>query len=87
MVSQRGAGPIPAGRYSSGDINMDKSEVIALMESSKSDNEWNENCDKVKDACNGYPDYWYREIVMSGLCDRVSQKFGGSGSKITISKW
>ena len=65
--------------------NMEKSEVIALMESSKSDREWNANCDKVKEACNGYPDYWYSAIVLSGLCDRVSAKYGGSGSKITIS--
>jgi hypothetical protein len=64
---------------------MDKLEVITLMESSKSENEWNNNCGKVKEACNGYPDYWYREIIMSGLCDRVSSRFGGSGSKIFIS--
>jgi hypothetical protein len=64
---------------------MEKSDVVSLMESSKSEREWNNNCDKVKDACNGYPDYWYREIVMSGLYDRVSSRFGGSGSKIAIS--
>jgi len=64
---------------------MEKSEVIALMVSSKSDLEWNANCDKVKEACNGYPDYWYAEIILSGLCNRVSSRHGGSGSKITIS--
>jgi hypothetical protein len=66
---------------------MEKSDVVSLMESSKSESEWNNNCDKVKDACNGYPDYWYREIIMSGLCDRVSSRFGGSGSKISISSF
>ena len=65
---------------------MEKQEVIALMESSKSDEEWNANCDKVKKAYGGYPDYWYAEIVLSGLCDRVSAKYGGSGSRITISR-
>jgi hypothetical protein len=34
-------------------VKMDKEEVISLMESSKSDNEWNDNCDKVKEAFGG----------------------------------
>jgi len=46
---------------------MNKDEVVKLMESSKSEIEWNANADKVKKACNGYPDFWYKAIVISGI--------------------
>ena len=46
---------------------MNEKEVVALMESSKSEAEWNANCDKVKAACGGYPDYWFGSIIGSGL--------------------
>lgn len=42
-------------------------EVIKLMESSKNAEEWNANCDKVKKANCGYPDFWYTSIVLSGV--------------------
>lgn len=45
--------------------------IIALMKSSKSMEEWNANCDKVIQANNGYPDFWFEIIVMSGLVERV----------------
>jgi hypothetical protein len=44
-----------------------QSAVQKLMESSKSQIEWNANCDKVKKANNGYPDFWYALIILSGL--------------------
>lgn len=51
---------------------MDRKMVIALMESSKNKQEWNDNCDKVQAALDGcYPDFWYAAIVQSGLMDRV----------------
>lgn len=46
---------------------MNEQEVVDLMKSSKSENEWNKNADKVKSAYNGYPDFWYKSIIMSGL--------------------
>ena len=46
---------------------MNKDEVVKLMESSKSESEWNLNCDKVKKACKGYPDFWYEKVVLSGV--------------------
>lgn len=62
---------------------MTKEEVIDLMESSKSAHEWNSNCDTVKKAHNNdYPGYWFEEILLSGLCDRVLGK-GSSDIKIT----
>lgn len=51
---------------------MKKEEVLNLMGSSKDSNEWNSNCDKVKAAHNGgYPDYWYTEVVASGLINKT----------------
>ena len=41
--------------------------VKNLMSSSKSEREWNDNCDKVKAANGGYPHWWFLEIVISGL--------------------
>ncbi len=63
---------------------MDKTEVTDLMSSSKSEAEWNANCNHVKAACGGYPDFWYSEIVQSGLMRRTAAKFGGT-EEITIS--
>jgi hypothetical protein len=50
---------------------MSREEVIELMKSAISEKDWNAKCDQVKKACNGYPDYWYAEIVMSGLLSRA----------------
>lgn len=50
---------------------MNKEQVIELMRSSTSKDEWNNNCDTIKRECGGYPFYWYDEIVKSGLIDEV----------------
>ena len=54
---------------------MDQQQVVELMQSSKSESEWNANCDKVKKACGGYPNFWYSSIVLSGI---AAKSFGGS---------
>lgn len=51
---------------------MTEAEVVALMESSKSEDEWNDNCDRVKRACGGYPSFWYKAIIISGLYGRAA---------------
>jgi hypothetical protein len=62
---------------------MTQEEVIDLMKSSKNSQEWNANCDTVKKAHdNNYPNYWYPEIILSGLCDKT---LGEGSSKITFS--
>jgi hypothetical protein len=47
---------------------MTESEVVALMRSSKSADEWNTNAKKVK-ASNGgsYPKFWYKTIIESDI--------------------
>ncbi len=57
---------------------MTELEVISLMEGSKSDQEWDDNCDVVKERCGGYPTWWFRAIILSGLCARVTARFGNS---------
>lgn len=46
---------------------MNQDQVVELMKSSKSESEWNANCNKVKKACGGYPEFWYSAIVLSGV--------------------
>lgn len=63
---------------------MTRQQVIELMESSQSSEEWNANCDKVKKTCNGYPSFWFKEIILSGLAAKVTARWGGN-DKIIIS--
>lgn len=37
------------------------------MRESTSEKDWNRRCDEVKAANNGYPQFWYAEIILSGL--------------------
>lgn len=55
---------------------MTEKQVVDLMKSSTSENNWNNNCDKVKAACGGYPSFWYQAVIMSGVLDETQQKFG-----------
>jgi|SaaInlV_100m_DNA_2_1039680.scaffolds.fasta_scaffold64052_1 hypothetical protein len=60
------------------DADMNEQEVIALMETSQSEEEWNANCDKVKAACGGgYPGFWFAAINMSGLMAKIVARWGG----------
>jgi hypothetical protein len=64
---------------------MEKHEVLDLMRSSKNSKEWNVNCDTIKKAHNNnYPDWWYQEVILSGLCDEV---MGAGSSTIKISNF
>lgn len=54
---------------------MNQEQVVSLMESSKSEDEWNDNADRVKAECDGYPHWWYGAIVVSGLAYRVSNSW------------
>jgi len=55
---------------------MTEQEVVELMRGSKTRAEWDSNCDKVKAACDGYPEFWYQAILASGLAATVSASFG-----------
>ena len=45
---------------------MTETEVLNLMRSSKSEAEWNDNCDIVKKKCDGYPGFWFGLMIVSG---------------------
>lgn len=65
---------------------MNKQEVIALMESSKSVQEWDDNCGKVQKAFGGYPSFWFAEILQTKLAERTLSAFGRSSEiKIVLS--
>lgn len=41
---------------------MKREEIVQLMKSSKNEEEWDKNCDKVFLECNGKPPYWEIDI-------------------------
>lgn len=49
--------------------------VTTLMKSSKSEQEWNNNCDAIKRANNGYPTFWFAYVVMSGLAAQTQSQW------------
>lgn len=50
--------------------------VTQFMQQSTSEADWNQRCDQVKAANNGYPSFWYFAIVQSGLASRCQQSWG-----------
>lgn len=57
---------------------MTRDEVVALMESCQSEEDWKVACRKVKASCDGtYPPFWFEAILQSGLGTRVSARWGG----------
>jgi hypothetical protein len=56
---------------------MTEEQVVALMSGSKTASEWNANADRVKKSCNGYPSFWYRSIVLSGVLTDTLGKDAG----------
>ena len=56
---------------------MDEREVVALMKSSKSEAEWDANCDKVKQALGGYPSWWFAAIMLSGVYEETMETWAG----------
>lgn len=50
-------------------------EVVTLMQSSRTEAEWNANANRVKREFGQYPDWWYRAIVVSGLMSRTREKW------------
>jgi len=57
------------------DLTTEK-DVVALMKSSCNEQEWNKNCDKVKAANNGYPEFWFETIVLSGVLAETRRNWG-----------
>lgn len=59
---------------------MNEEQVIELMKSSKSEAEWNENCDSVKretkeipkeERSGDYPSYWFTRILQAGILEEA----------------
>ena len=54
---------------------MTREDVMNLMMGSKNSKEWNDNCDKVKAAFNGYPAFWFADIIASGIYHLVKMSW------------
>lgn len=65
---------------------MTEEEVVELMQSSKSEKEWTANCVKVKKECGGYPGFWWKAIIMSGLAKDVFSRFNTKEDPLVITK-
>lgn len=61
---------------------MNQQQVVDLMASSRNSEEWNANADAVKEACGGYPGFWYSAIMLSGLGHRVQQSWLETAVKV-----
>jgi len=62
-------------------------DVVEYMKLSKSDADWDCRCDDVKDAnSGGYPAFWYRAIMFSGVAAATSAKWGGD-AEIHVEAW
>ena len=60
---------------------MSEEEVVALMKSSRSDDEWNANAARVKAAYGGrYPAFWFPAIMLSGVAEETAQTWGGTAA-------
>lgn len=55
--------------------------VKALMRSSRSEEEWNDNCNAVKRANGGYQAFWFGAVVLSGLAAEVKDSWGVSATR------
>jgi len=49
--------------------------VKKLMQNATSEQDWDERCDRVKAANGGYPEFWFRTIIMSGLVSEVELRW------------
>ena len=53
-----------------------RTEVVSLMQSSSSEQDWSTNCDLVKSMSGGrYPEFWYQAILVSGVGQDVFARF------------
>ena len=60
---------------------MNEQQVIDLMESSQTSQEWSDNCDKVKAACGGnYPSFWWPVMKLSGRMDKILARWDSDSS-------
>lgn len=50
-------------------------EVIALLSTTKNEDEWNKACDQIKAEFHGYPGFWWEKIMMSGLATKIQNSW------------
>lgn len=51
-------------------------EELQLLRSTKNSNEWNDACQAIKKAHDGYPIDWYEKVFLSGLTQKIADTWG-----------
>jgi hypothetical protein len=54
---------------------MSREEVIALMQTSRNEKEWNENYDLMVKNCGGPPHFWFETIMLSGIANKIQNSW------------
>lgn len=49
-------------------------EELKALADSKSEEEWNRNCDLIKKNHGGYPSDWYSKVIATGLVVKTKMK-------------
>ena len=65
-------------------MKITEKEVVELMESSNSEEEWNVNSDKVCESFNGYPDFWFNKIIQGGVLAKTQKKWEDKKAKSLV---
>ena len=67
-------------------MNITKKE-LEILEACRNESDWGKACDAIKKARKGmYPDDWWDKVKLSGMMDRVMNRWGGS-SNLTVTEW
>lgn len=68
---------------------MTRDDVMTLMQSSQSNDDWNANTRKVKAAFGGqYPEFWYEDFIASGLTKSIPARWGNQeGGQIKVTSF
>lgn len=57
-------------------LTEEQKKVVDKMRGSKSAKEWNDNCSDIKRTFDGYPDWWWEVIMMSGILAEAQLTYG-----------
>ena len=53
-----------------------------ILRKCKNADEWDAACDEIRNSSGGhYPDFWYKEIMLSGFSEEIAMSWGGSKCK------
>ena len=63
------------GGASSDEYDGTEDGLRSYMEGATSQSDWNNRCDRVKKFHEGYPDFWFPTVMLSGLANNVTKRW------------